>query len=109
MVQALALWAAGLPTWRGARGARRHSARRWFSEMSQFLKIHGGVMDYGKFSTAFAGVKKPQLGGHFKLAPESGDAGGRWRIALPGAEPLLRDSGGQPRSWVCQGPWRRPW
>ena len=64
------------------------------SEMSQFLKIHGGVMDYGKFSTAFAGVKKPQLGGHFLLAPESGDVGGRWRIALPGAEPLLRGSGG---------------
>ena len=57
--------------------------------MSRFLEAHGGVMDYGTFSTKFPGVKKPQLMGHFALVAESSDAGGRWQISLPGAAPRL--------------------
>lgn len=72
------------------------------AEMTQFLEDQGGVMDYGKFSNAFAGVKKPQLEGHFTLVPESSDAGGRWQITLPGVDPLPPEererSLGEPRA-----------
>jgi len=58
------------------------------AEMRRFLEEQGGAMDYGKFSNAFAGVKKAQLEDHFTLVPEGQDAGGRWQITLPGVDPL---------------------
>lgn len=57
------------------------------TEMREYLAEQGGSMDYGKFSNAFAGVKKGSLEGHFEFVAESGNAGGRWTILLPGAEP----------------------
>ena len=53
------------------------------AEMAQFREDQGGVMDYGRFSSSYARVKKPQLKGHFWLTPASWDRGGRWQISLP--------------------------
>lgn len=58
-------------------------------EMRQFLEEKGGVMDYGRFSNHFTGLKKVQLEPHFTLVPEvQGQGGGRWQIMLEGVAPL---------------------
>lgn len=57
--------------------------------MTQFLEEKGGVMDYGRFSNHFAGLKKAQLEPHFDLIPEvAGQGGGRWQIMLKGVQAL---------------------
>lgn len=57
--------------------------------MTDWLAEKGGVVDYGKFASAFPGAKKNQLEKHFTFAPEvPGQGGGRWQIMLEGVEPL---------------------
>ena len=83
----------GAPPRRGEADARvPQLSPRVVTVMSQFLEGHGGVMDYGTFSTKFAGVKKLQPMGHFTLVAESNDTGGRWQISLPGAEARLGEA-----------------
>eukprot|EP00928_Gymnodinium_smaydae_P080683 TRINITY_DN64333_c0_g1_i1.p1 TRINITY_DN64333_c0_g1~~TRINITY_DN64333_c0_g1_i1.p1 ORF type:complete len:435 (+),score=90.18 TRINITY_DN64333_c0_g1_i1:80-1306(+) len=58
-------------------------------QMTEFLEEKGGVMDYGKFSSNFPGIKKAQLEGIFVLGCETPDnQSGRWQIALEGVDML---------------------
>lgn len=101
----------GRPPWGGSGGQQEQDTRRdrrdkhrardddgvpppdldpsYVEEMIKFLEERGGVMDYGRFSNHFAGLKKSQLEPHFTLVPEvQGKGGGRWQIMLNGVEPL---------------------
>jgi len=74
-----------------ARGPVRELDSETVEDMRRFLEDKGGAMDYGKFSNAFAGVKKQQLEAHFTLVMEGKEAGGRWQITLPGVQPLTTE------------------
>jgi len=59
-------------------------------EMRAFLEEQGGAMDYGRFANQFPGVKKAQLlplESDFTLIQLDSNAGGRWKITLPGVDP----------------------
>lgn len=61
------------------------------SEMRLCLEERGGVMDFGRFSNKFQGLKKVQIEAHFNVEPDDPKRRKHWQITLPGVEKMDRE------------------